>query len=184
MSIEQKIALRFLKTVGLGLVVILTTVTSSSAQAAKGTKEQPQDPWIVTCSSAQSATLSCQMEQILLAAKTRQLLLSAILFRRAQDGRLILQLTLPHGIWLPYGIVLGIDGRGAADRIAIEYGDRNGSYVNFPVNTALLEKMKRGSKLSVSMKTRQNKVFQLELSLNRFTASYDSMRSATARPPG
>ncbi len=94
----------------------------------------------MNCSNAQSGTLFCQMEQNLVSAKTREWLLRAVLFRRARDGILILKLTLPHGIWLPYGIVLGIDGRDASKRIAIKYGDRNGSYFSIPVVAGLLKR--------------------------------------------
>ena len=178
----QPIMRRTLKTAGFGFFLVLTTTIAGLGQTAEKANTKPQVPWIVTCSNAQSGTLSCQITQTLLVAQTRQRILGAVLFGRAQDSKLIMRLTVPHGVYLPDGVALSIDKQ-AAGKFAIEYADQNGGYVNVPVDDALLRRMKRGNKMMVSFKTRQKENLRLELSLDRFTASFDSMRSVTVSKP-
>ena len=186
-SLQQSV-LRFLKIVSAGLVLAFQAAAASPELTANeaGTQLQspPWVPWVVTCSNAQSGVLSCQMEQNLVADKTGQLLLRAILFRRERDGKMVMELTLPHGIWLTYGVVVGIDGQSIGDRYEIEYADQNGSYASVPLDAPFLESMKRGNTLTVAMKTQRDKDFNLELSLDRFTDTFDSILTAMATDPG
>ncbi|PXA96871.1 invasion associated locus B family protein [Nostoc sp. 3335mG] len=146
-------------------VCLLATVPLALAQEAA--PAAPVRPWQVTCVSQQTGPdLVCSMGQTLLAGQTGQRVVSANITR--QDGKLVMQLALPHGLRLPDGVDIAVDG-GARSSFTIVTADQNGSYAEVPLDDALLGALRAGQILEVVVQAYDGGEIVLQLSLAGFT---------------
>jgi invasion protein IalB len=107
-----------------------------------------QEPgWTVRCDDAGEG-LVCKAMQTIVLAKTRQLLLSAAVSKPAGSDNAALLLQLPHGLFNPAGVTVGIDDA-TPQTLAIQTCDAKGCYAGAPVTPEQLAAMKTGSKLNV-----------------------------------
>ena len=150
------------------------------SQEASGTKPRVGTPaakaWLVNCSSsATSDDLICQMSQQLTASQTGQRLMSVVI-RRGEGKALSMLVALPHGLYIPAGIKLTVDG-GKALPSEIQTSDANGVYAALEVTDDLLRRLKAGNKMEVSMTNVQRNTLAIPVSLAGFTAAVTKLQS-------
>jgi invasion protein IalB len=139
--------------------------------------DQPTPPeWVVTCSpGADPAKTTCQMVQALF-AETGQPIVSATIRPQAEDRRMGMLLTLPHGVYFPPGLTITID-RGRAMNVDIQTSDQNGVYAALPLTEDLITAMRLGRKLNIAMRFADGRDEIVPLTLNGFSAALERLTS-------
>jgi invasion protein IalB len=137
-------------------------------EAAKPAPGSPAAGWTVNCAGAAGqAELVCTLVQTLVVKESGQRVLSAVVMKR--DGKLSLNLGLPHGLDLVKGVGLSVD-EGEQSRYPIVTADQKGSYAMIVVEDPLLAAMKAGRLLNVAVSAYAGDEIILRLSLAGFTA--------------
>jgi len=158
----------------IGALAIVGTALFASPLAAQQTalagKKTATTPWLVNCSTAGGSALRCQMSQSIFLVKTKQRILTALVFKKTGTSELMLRVTLPFGIYLPKGVSVTIDNK-APHTYLIETADSNGSYAVIPLNRPLMARLKAGKILAFAVQNLNNKTIKLELPLKGFTKS-------------
>lgn len=148
---------------------------ASSEPLAEPDSAAPE--WVVTCApSADQTRTTCQMEQILFLAETGQPLVSAVVRPQAEDSRMAMLLSLPHGLYFPQGLTITIDG-GESTNVAIQTSDQKGAYAALPLTDELVTAMKLGKTLKISMRFADGRDTEVALTLNGFTAALEKLTS-------
>lgn len=163
--------MNFVRSAGLaGLAFNFLLIVPATAQDAAAV---PPRPWQVACvSQAQSAELQCSVTQSLVAAETRQRIISVNLVGGAAGPTMTL--SLPHGLNLQAGVSVAVDDA-ASGTFPILTADQNGSYAEFTVDNDLLNAMKRGTLLKIGVSAHGGDVVNFELSLSGFTEAVDRL---------
>lgn len=151
-----------------------STVNDAAAQ------QQDGPAWLVTCNNRENAKqLNCSMVQVLSNAQTAQRILSARI--ASEQGGDQLYLSLPHGLDLPSGVSLSVDG-GPVSKVEIKTADASGSYASLALGADLVSAMKAGNKLAVDMVAVNGQPTKLELSLAGFNDAYTLFSQTENRP--
>ena len=153
----------------LAVSVVVTAVPwpVSAQEAAKPPQAQAAG-WTVNCAGAAGqAELACTLVQSLVVKENGQRVLTAVVAKR--DGKLTLNLGLPHGLDLVKGVELSVD-EGQRSRYPIVTADQKGSYAMIAVDAALLGALKQGKLLNVAVSAYGGEDLILRLSLQGFTA--------------
>jgi invasion protein IalB len=134
--------------------------------------------WVVTCTpgNADPAKTTCQMEQILFVAETGQPLVSAVIRPQAEDRRMAMLLSLPHGLYFPPGLTITID-QGEATTVAIQTSDQKGAYAAMPLTDDLVAAMKLGKRLNIAMRFADGRDEVVPLTLAGFTSALEKLTS-------
>jgi len=165
-----------LKSAALVAAALLMVAISGPVAAAQNAKPaKATDNWVVNCSSVGGAALKCRMSQTIMVAKTRQRILSAVIFHKPASADLVMRVALPHGIYLPAGVTVKVDNT-PGQTYVIETADRNGSYASIPLDRKLLAALKAGQKLVFALQNMAGKTVKIELSLVGFSASLAQIR--------
>ena len=140
----------------------------------------PQENWTVNC-AGEGSDKSCTMIQNLVTDQKQRLL--TILLQADQKGDPTLLYVLPHGLFLPAGVQVQIDG-GSQQKLVIQTADQNGSYAGLPVTPALLDTLRKGSELKVTFLSAQQKGITVPVTLSGFSKAYEDYLSKTPTPGG
>lgn len=172
--------------------------TQSVAQAPEGTEPpaatepqqqppiQPSQPsqaeenWVVVCDTpAEAAERRCTLVQNLAvqSGETQQRLLTVMVQKQPGAERMMLLLSLPHGLFLPAGAQIQIDG-GEPSKIAIQTADASGSYAATELTPELLEALRRGQVLNVTMMSADQRGITVPVTLIGFSRGYAELTSA------
>lgn len=149
--------------------VVLATLASPAPAVAQAMAESHGD-WVVQCADASNQEFRCQIAQTLTADGTGQHVMTMIVRRDEETGGLTALVRLPHGLFLPAGIALQVDG-GAPVRAAIQTSDASGVYASVPLTAVLAGAMKAGRSMSVAMQSVKREPIALTVSLTGFTAA-------------
>jgi len=85
---------------------------------------------------------------------------------------------VPLGVLLPFGLTWQIDG-GKPVRVPYMLCDPQSCATQLVINEAYVNSLKKGSKLKLTAKNRQNKDLVIEINLGGFTSVYDSEAALT-----
>jgi invasion protein IalB len=182
--------------VGLAIGALLTPVSAQTPSAPPLASTEPLQPldlappaetrqppepdmpeWVVTCApGSDPAKTTCQMTQVLFAEQSGQPIVSAVIRRQAEDRRMGMLLTLPHGLYFPPGLTITID-HGEATNVAIQTSDQNGAYAALPLSDELITAMKLGKSLNVAMRFADGRDMVVPLTLSGFTAALEKLTS-------
>lgn len=147
------------------------TTTPKSDPLTQAPAEQ-QEPWSVTCRKDDNGALTgCQLSQHVLIKKTGQRLLSVIVEPRPTKSGLSLLLVMSHGVLLPPGIAVDAPG---IEQIKLQYrlSDKDGVYAATELTDKLLELMKSGNELKITVVAASRQRVAIPVSLNGFTAAF------------
>jgi invasion protein IalB len=137
----------------------------------------PAPAWALNCSSPNAATggLDCRISLTLRRKETGQILMG-VTIGKAPDGAMVLNLTLPHGLYLPSGVSYQVDS-GAKNTAVIFSSDQNGAYANIRLTPELLARLKAGSVLNIGLETVSRNPLNIPVSLSGFTAAVARLSS-------
>ena len=171
-----------IRTIGfLAFCIASAAMTGLAASQEGNTAEQPQaatppaNPWVVNCSSGQSGTaLQCQMSQNLTEAQTGQRVLTVTIRPQPGESRMAMLLALPHGLYLPAGATYQIDSGQKATAV-IQTSDQNGAYAAVPLVDELVQAMKAGTTLNVTIESVTRNPVTIPVTLSGFTAAFTKL---------
>jgi invasion protein IalB len=144
--------------------------------APGGVRAQDELPWSTECSAtAREAEPDCEMRQRAFVTETGQLLMLLTIRVPAATREPVMILQAPITTYLPAGIRLDIDG-GAATTLEYQTCDDQGCYTATAVSAELLEALRRGSKLNLTIESQQRRSLVIPISLTGFTEVYERIR--------
>lgn len=155
-------------------VALMALVGASSTAMAQSTDAPTSGPrWTVNCGSdPQLERLLCLLAQEIRVQQTGQRLVRMQINLAGEQQTPFLTLSLPHGVLFQQGVVLQIDD-GDAQTLAIGSGDNQGSYVTQSMDDALIDALRRGSILSLTLTTLNEQQLKVEMSLDGFSRAMD-----------
>ena len=162
---------------GGGVTALAQSSGASSTEGGQGTSiSARQTGWIVTCDNrADPARLACALSIRISAANNQRI---AGMTLRGAPGSQTATLALPHGVSIPKGVSVSIDG-GSASQAAITRADAAGAYATLPVGSETLERMKRGNTMRLSMEAVGGRPVVVEVPLSGFSRAFDMMTKAS-----
>ena len=135
-----------------------------------------QQPWLLDCEEAEGFSQGrCRILQTVLIKESKQPLLTAAIERRPGVGGYSLVLKVPHGIFLPPGLAVDMEG---VERQVLKFrlSDATGIFAATRVDDAFLEALKKGAVLKVSVVTSQGQKVGIPVTLRGFTAAFEELR--------
>lgn len=140
---------------------------AQQAQAAS-----PQQNWQKICGEGDVTKRACIMRQVVMTQNAQ--FLGSFLLRDdpGQESRLLAVAAVPLGVLLPFGVTWQIDG-GKPVRVPYMLCDPQSCATQLVVNEAYLNSLKKGSKLTLTAKSRSNQDLVVTFNLGGFTTVYD-----------
>lgn len=147
------------------------------AAAAPQAERKPTDNWLKVCDPLPDGKKACILRQVVLANGQ---FLGSFLLRDdpGQESRLLAVAAVPLGVLLPFGLTWQIDG-GKPIRVPFMICDPTSCATQLVINEAYVNSLKKGGKLILTAKNRQNKDLTIEINLSGFTAVYDGEAALT-----
>ncbi|MCF6343407.1 MAG: invasion associated locus B family protein [Devosiaceae bacterium] len=150
-----------------------TDATETSLPSAP----KPENNWLKICEPLDSGEKACIMRQIVL--QNGQFFGSFMLRNDpGQENKLLAVAAVPLGVLLPFNMVWQIDG-GKPIRVPFVLCDKVSCTSQLVINENYINSLKKGSKLSLSTKTQQNKDLVVNINLAGFTSVYDNDTALT-----
>ncbi|MBL8585009.1 MAG: invasion associated locus B family protein, partial [Rhizobiaceae bacterium] len=158
--------------VGALLVFSVAAAPAQEMQPESGPEassvDTPKLGWPLVCRSLEnSSEKACSMTLTLATKERKQRVLAATVLRDKRDGRPIMRLSLPHGLMLPKGVRLAVDG-GPAETYPILTADKNGSYAIIVLDDKLEAALKSGKIIIVSVERFSGGEVDFKLPLDGF----------------
>ena len=142
---------------------------------AQTREESPQQPgWSVNCAN-RDGSLSCEALQTITMRKTRQHLLSVSVRRNPEGAPAAMLLHLPHGLFLPAGLEIKVDG-GEAKALPVQTCDARGCYAGTTASEVDITAMQKGAIFAVSFQNLKKETITVNVPLAGFTAAYDKLK--------
>jgi invasion protein IalB len=137
----------------------------------------PEQNWLKVCDPLADGKKACIMRQVIVANGQ---FLGSFLLRDdpGQESRLLAVAAVPLGVLLPFGLTWQIDG-GKPIRVPFMLCDPQSCATQLVINEAYVASLKKGGKLTLTAKNRQNKDLVIEINLGGFTAVYDGEAALT-----
>ena len=157
----------------------MTSAQEKKDKAAPGAPAKPAIPqqapqkapgWSVRCTNPGKG-LTCKATQTILLAKTRQLLLSITVSKPTEGKNAAMLLQLPHGIFNPAGVTMGIDAA-KPETLAIQTCDAKGCYAGAPLTPEKLAAMGKGTKLNITFQNLKKQKIAVPVPLKGFAEAY------------
>lgn len=148
-----------------------------AAQAAADPNRPPTQNWLKVCDPIDGGKKACIMRQVVLANGQ---FLGSFLLRDdpGQESRLLAVAAVPLGVLLPFGLTWQIDG-GKPIRVPFMLCDPQSCATQLVINEAYVNSLKKGGKLKLTAKNRQNQDLTIEINLAGFTSVYDGEAALT-----
>lgn len=160
------------------LTVFAQDTAPAEAPAAEATTPAPASQnWLKVCDPLPDGQKACIMRQVVLANGQ---FLGSFLLRDdpGQESRLLAVAAVPLGVLLPFGLTWQIDGAKPV-RVPYMLCDPTSCATQLVINEQYVNSLKRGNKLKLTAKNRQNQDLTIEIDLAGFTATYDGDAALT-----
>ena len=151
--------------------------TEAAATDPAAAARNPAENWLKVCDPLEDGKKACIMRQIVVANNQ---FLGSFLLRDdpGQESRLLAVAAVPLGVLLPFGLTWQIDG-GKPIRVPFMLCDPQSCATQLVINEAYVNSLKKGGKLTLTAKNRQNQDLVVEINLAGFTAVYDGEAAMT-----
>lgn len=151
-----------------------STAPADKAAAAQAAPEMPAVPWLVNCAST-GGPVACEASQRLVLQQTGQLLLG-VTVRIPPDSKTgAMMLHLPHGLFLPDGVTVDIDGKGSRKH-DVQTCDQKGCYAGLPIEDAYLKTLQSGKAMTVAFRNLQKEDVRVPVTLSGFKEAYGKLQ--------
>ena len=150
---------------------------AAATEATAPVQRDPRENWLKVCDPLEDGKKACIMRQVVVANNQ---FLGSFLLRDdpGQESRLLAVAAVPLGVLLPFGLTWQIDG-GKPIRVPFMLCDPQSCATQLVINEAYVNSLKKGGKLKLTAKNRQNQDLVVEINLAGFTAVYDSETALT-----
>lgn len=159
---------------GLKLIAfVCVALVAATTQAAPKSGDVHGD-WGTRCDTNPDGVEACFIFQNLNTKEGKRVLQVAIGYRPGQTDATAL-FTAPLGINLIPGVQIQID-EGEPRKLPVAVCDQEGCKAFLQVDAGLLSALKAGSKLKFTFATIQRQAFNVDVSLNGFTAGINTLK--------
>ncbi len=150
---------------------------SATSDVAAAVDSLASQNWLKVCDPLPDGQKACLLRQVILANGQ---FLGSFLLRDdpGQESRLLAVAAVPLGVLLPFGLTWQIDNAKPV-RVPYMLCDTQSCSTQLVINEQYVNSLKRGNKLTLTAKNRQNEDLAIEINLAGFTASYDSEAALT-----
>lgn len=154
-----------------------TTEGSATDEVAAAVDGLASQNWLKVCDPLPDGQKACLMRQVILANGQ---FLGSFLLRDdpGQESRLLAVAAVPLGVLLPFGLTWQIDNAKPV-RVPYMLCDTQSCSTQLVINEQYVNSLKRGNKLTLTAKNRQNQDLAIEIDLAGFTATYDGDAALT-----
>ncbi|NGP17548.1 invasion associated locus B family protein [Devosia aurantiaca] len=154
-----------------------TPAEGASDDVAAAVNNLASQNWLKVCDPLEDGQKACLLRQVVLANGQ---FLGSFLLRDdpGQESRLLAVAAVPLGVLLPFGLTWQIDNAKPV-RVPYMLCDTMSCSAQLVINEQYVNSLKRGGKLVLTAKNRQNQDLAIEINLSGFTASYDSDEALT-----
>jgi invasion protein IalB len=164
-----------------GLALGVAVSGAALAQTPPAPAAPPPQPevknfgdWLVRCYPVQNES-PCDIYQQQNDAKTQQRVLAVSIAYVPVRDRNAIQISVPLGVSIPRGVTVKA-GNYTSPAMPYRRCDRGGCYVEMLVDNSLIDQLNHGgSDALIRITADDGKNYDLKLSLNGFSAAYDSM---------
>lgn len=160
----------------LGLVGLLGALGWSAAPDAIAQERTVFSDWVLECESS-APRRACFVSQSLSLKDSGARLFQIAAGEPFGDGQQMLLVTGPLGMYLPSGIRFSVDN-GNWSTVALRYCNNEGCHGFHPLDQALIDELKRGRWLNVSIRDGSRQEVRFKASLDGFTAAFGRLSSA------
>jgi len=152
-------------------------VSAENEKAAADPNRPATQNWLKVCDPIAGGKKACILRQVVLANGQ---FLGSFLLRDdpGQESRLLAVAAVPLGVLLPFGLTWQIDG-GKPIRVPFMLCDPQSCATQLVINEAYVNSLKKGGKLKLTAKNRQNQDLTIEINLAGFTSVYDGEAALT-----
>lgn len=149
-------------------------VATEQATAPAG---NPEDNWLKVCDPMEDGKQACIMRQVVVNDGN---FVGSFLLRNdpGQESRLLAIAAVPLGVMLPFGMTWQIDNSPPL-RLQYVLCDPLSCSTQRVINESYVNSLKKGSKLTLTAKTRTGDDLVVEIDLAGFTATYDNENAMT-----
>lgn len=150
---------------------------AATADAAAPAERPPEQNWLKICDPLEDGKKACILRQVV---SINGQFIGSFLLRDdpGQESRLLAVAAVPLGVLLPFGLTWQIDG-GKPVRVPYMLCDPQSCATQLVINEAYVNSLKKGGKLKLTAKNRQNKDLTVEISLAGFTSVYEGEAALT-----
>ena len=156
-----------------------SAATEQDTEAGGGGKSDRQRPvaaWATRCNEAATPKeRTCVLSKALVDPTSHKLMV-AVTFRVAPpDRKPVMKLLLPVDLYLPAGVTLAIDD-GKSKTLQFETCIGGGCLAPVPLDSALLQRLRKATGIKVGYRTVDQKPVDLTLKLDGFAKSFDQIK--------
>lgn len=169
-----------LKAIELCLTAMIGFAAFSLQVEAQTTAKKPglqfkSSSWEYACKAiGKNKTRVCRLTQAITQVGTgKSLLLTSI--RKAKGAKpFVMQFRLPHGLHIPAGVEISIDGA-KKGKLPVFTSDPRGTYTSMALDKGLVLALKKGKVMKVVMLTSRRQKISVAVALKGFTAGFDKL---------
>lgn len=154
------------------LAMIMPAVPAMAQGLPNGVSnlQETYEDWRLTCAMRENRP-ACLVTQDQSQQNGQRLLTAE--FQPQADGRAIINLLLPFGILFDAGVAASIDGQPPLSTLRIRTCLPTGCIAVFAADTAILAKLRAGSRLNLKVITASNSNLDFPISLKGLSAAFD-----------
>jgi invasion protein IalB len=119
--------------------------------------------------------MACEVVQRLIIQKTGQLLLSVTVRIPPQSTNPAMMLHLPHGLFLPDGVLLDVDGK-SPKKHDVQTCDQKGCYVGLALDGDTLKSLQTGQAMTIAFHNLQKEPVRIAVLLSGFGEAYKKLQ--------
>jgi invasion protein IalB len=162
----------------LGVAQDAAAPAAEPAPAAPAGATPPPSNWLKVCEPLTDGKRACVMRQIVMA--TNGQFMGSFLLRDdpGQESRLLAVAAVPVGVMLPFNVIWQIDNN-KPFLTAFMLCDKASCSTQLPVNELFVNSLKKGNKLTLTVRNANNEAVVIPIDLAGFTAAYDSAEAMT-----
>lgn len=156
-----------------GFLAGAVTALAQDAGAPVAAPAQPK--WSTQCvGEGRLGPFVCSMQQSAVVSQTGQLVAS-VTIRVGASGGPEIRLQVPVGLYLPAGVTLQVDDT-PGQPIALDTCDADGCFVVTAMDEAMLQSLRGGARLTVTVQNFARKTLSVPFELAGFTAAYQKIQ--------
>lgn len=154
-----------------GMLGLLATGTTAVQAQQQQQQQQPPEGWFKVCSKQQDVDV-CEVRYMVIGPGGQLLTQVNLIEMTGKENNRMFQVMVPTGRMLPPGIGLQIDG-GQAQKVDYLVCDPTACVAQAPLSDELINRLKRGTQLTLVSVNFQNQQNPIQVTLQGFTAVFD-----------
>lgn len=156
--------------------LVLLAMPTQAQQARKQTGLQfKSSNWEFACKAVgKNKVRVCRLTQAITQTGTGKSLLLTSIRKASGTKPYVMQFRLPHGLHIPAGVEISIDGA-KKGKLPVFTSDPRGTYTSMALDAALVSTLKKGKTMKVVMITSRRQKISVAVALKGFTAGFDKL---------